>query len=120
ATTQSPAGPTAPTAPLPTPTVATPPGSTSSTTSSSSSSDSSDSSSSSPSTPGSSPPSPPSTYKIIELPLLTAAGDVTVDAINNQGTAVGTYLGVCGAMACTSQPQAWVYQQSSGALSELT
>ncbi|MBW4052828.1 MAG: hypothetical protein HIU85_15450 [Proteobacteria bacterium] len=74
------------------------------------------------STPASSPsaPSSPSSapsgttlYRIIEIPRLAATGSVTATGINDQGVVVGS-------LETTTAPRAWMYQQSSGALDELT
>jgi probable HAF family extracellular repeat protein len=89
--------------------------STPSTTTSSASSPSSGSSSSA--APTSSAPSPATAslpiYKIIEIPRLAATGSVTVTGVNGQGVAVGQ-------LETTTAPRAWIYQQTSGALNELT
>lgn len=65
------------------------------------------------------------TYKIVEIPRLTAAGAMTGTAVNNRGIVVGNYEPYCtpncGAPGQTFQGQeAWMYQQSSGALNQLT
>jgi probable HAF family extracellular repeat protein len=44
---------------------------------------------------------------------------VTANAVNDQGIVVGDYQGYC-TPDCGSPAQAWMYQQSSGALNELT
>lgn len=82
----------------------------------------------SPAPPGPSPPptsstpspaSAPTGYRIVEIPRLTAAGEVTANAVNGQGIVVGDYEGYC-TPDCGGAAQAWMYQQSSGALDELT
>jgi probable HAF family extracellular repeat protein len=75
-----------------------------------------------PSTPGTPPPSPPSapaTYKIVEIPRPTTAGSMRANGVNAQGIVVGEYESIC-TPDCGGNPQAWMYQQSSGSLSELT
>jgi len=65
------------------------------------------------------PSSAPSTtsgsplYEVIEIPRLAATGSVTASAVNDQGVVVG-------AQETTGADRAWMYQQSSGALDELT
>lgn len=63
-------------------------------------------------TASSTPPAAP-IYKIIEIPRLAATGSVTASAVNDQGIVVGQ-------QETTSSPRAWMYQQSSGALDELS
>ena len=58
-------------------------------------------------------------YKIVEIPRLTAAGTVIVNSVNNQGVAVGTYEAYC-APDCDGNARAWMYQQSSGVMDQLT
>ena len=73
--------------------------------------------SSSTATPPSSPPSssPPAApfYKVVEIPRLAATGSVTVNGISDQGVAVGQ-------QETAAAPRAWIYQQSAGALDELS
>jgi len=64
------------------------------------------------STPSPAPASVPF-YKIVEIPRLTTTGSVTVTGVNDQGIAVGQ-------QETTAAPRAWIYQQSSGALDELS
>lgn len=67
-------------------------------------------------TTSSSPPSTasgPGLYKIVEIPRLAATGSVTASGVNDQGVVVGQ-------LETTTSPRAWMYQQSSGALDELT
>jgi len=52
-------------------------------------------------------------YKIVEIPRLATTGSVTVTGVNDQGIAVGQ-------LETTAAPRAWIYQQSSGALNELS
>jgi probable HAF family extracellular repeat protein len=52
-------------------------------------------------------------YKIVEIPRLAASGSVTASGVNDQGVVVGQ-------LETTASPRAWMYQQSSGALDELT
>src|SRR6185312_15229973 len=62
------------------------------------------------------PPSAPATtpfYTVVEIPRLATTGSVTVTGVNDQGIAVGQ-------QETTAAPRAWIYQQSSGALNELT
>jgi probable HAF family extracellular repeat protein len=75
-------------------------------------------SSSSTSSSSSSSPSAPSSvsalsYHIIEIPRLAPSGSVTASAVNDQGIVVGN-------QETSTSPRAWLYQQSSGALDELT
>jgi len=73
----------------------------------------------SPPTPTTPPPSSgtpsadPPFYKIVEIPRLATTGSVTANGVNDQGIVVG-------AQETTASPRAWMYQQSSGALDELT
>lgn len=73
--------------------------------------------SSSPPLPASSAPPPapatPPFYKIVEIPRLATTGSVTATGVNDQGIAVGQ-------QETTGAPRAWIYQQSSGALNELS
>ena len=95
--------------------------------SSSSSSPSTPATPQNPSTPTTSTSSPPSrriTYKIVEIPRLTAAGAMTANAVNDQGIIVGDYspycVPNCSAPGQSFTPaQAWMYQRSSGALNQL-
>lgn len=85
---------------------------------SSSAPSSSSSSSSSSGSSGSSSPSAPSavsapSYQLIEIPRLAPSGSVTASAVNDQGIVVGN-------QETSASPRAWLYQQSSGALDELT
>ncbi|HEX8755305.1 MAG TPA: hypothetical protein VF745_03110 [Steroidobacteraceae bacterium] len=82
----------------------------------------SDTSTASSSAPTSSPPAspPPSStapdpphYQLVEIPRLAITGSVTASAVNSQGIVVGD-------QQTTAADRAWMYQQSSGALSELT
>jgi probable HAF family extracellular repeat protein len=52
-------------------------------------------------------------YEIVEIPRLAATGSVTASAVNDQGIVVGQ-------LETTGAPRAWLYQQSTGALEELT
>jgi probable HAF family extracellular repeat protein len=52
-------------------------------------------------------------YNVVEIPRLAATGSVTANALNDQGMVVG-------AQETTAAPRAWMYEQSSGALNELT
>lgn len=67
--------------------------------------------------PTSSAPSPtppgPRFYKIVEIPRLAATGSVTASGVNDQGMVVGE-------QETTAAGRVWLYQQSSGSLSELT
>jgi probable HAF family extracellular repeat protein len=78
--------------------------------SSSTPSSSSSSSSSTPAAPSS--VSAPS-YHLVEIPRLAPSGSVTASAVNEQGIVVGN-------QETSAAPRAWMYQQSSGALNELT
>ena len=75
--------------------------------------------SSSPSTSAPAPSSPAPTspagpfYKLVEIPRLAATGSVTATAVNDQGVVVGQ-------QETTAAGRAWIYQQSSGALDELS
>ncbi len=63
--------------------------------------------------------SPPSSdaatplYEIVEIPRLAATGSVTASGVNDQSIVVGQ-------QETTAAPRAWLYQQSTGALEELT
>lgn len=59
----------------------------------------------------SSPASP--LYEVAEIPRLAATGSVTANAINDQGIVVGE-------QETTAASLAWMYQESSGALDELS
>lgn len=52
-------------------------------------------------------------YEIVEIPRLAATGSVTANAVNDEGIAVGE-------LETTTAPRAWMYQQGSGALNELS
>src|SRR5690348_14840562 len=120
----SPAPATTSTAPAPS--TSAPSGSSSSSGSNSNSNSNSSNSSDSKKPP---PPVPPFTahitYRIVEIPRLTAAGTMTAHGVNNQGIVVGDYQAYCipdcSAPGQTSTgSQAWMYEQKSGALDELT
>jgi probable HAF family extracellular repeat protein len=61
----------------------------------------------------SSPPASTPLYNVVEIPRLAATGSVTANAVNDRGMVVG-------AQETSAAPRAWIYQQSSGALNELT
>lgn len=69
----------------------------------------------SPSAPTSGAPTPPGPrfYKIVEIPRLAATGSVTASGVNDQGMVVGQ-------QETSAAGRVFMYQQSSGALSELT
>jgi probable HAF family extracellular repeat protein len=70
-----------------------------------------------PAPPTSAAPAPtppgPRFYKIVEIPRLAATGSVTASGVNDQGMVVGE-------QANATAGRVWMYQQSSGALTELT
>jgi probable HAF family extracellular repeat protein len=81
---------------------------------------SSSSPASSPTTPPAAAPAPaPSSasatplYEVVEIPRLAATGSVTANAANAQGIVVGE-------QETTAASRAWIYQESSGALDELS
>lgn len=57
--------------------------------------------------------SPSPVYEVVEIPRLAATGSVTANAVNSQGVVVGE-------IETTTAPRAWMFQSSSGALSELS
>lgn len=71
-----------------------------------------------PTTPSPASPQPP-TYQLIEIPRLTTAGSVSAAGINSQGVVVGSYQTIC-TPDCGGLWRAWMYQESSGSLIELT
>lgn len=52
-------------------------------------------------------------YRVVEIPRLTPTGSVTANGVNDQGVVVGQ-------QETSTAPRAWMYQQSSGALDELS
>ena len=64
------------------------------------------------SSPSSSSPAPPR-YQIVEIPRLAPTGSVIASAVNDQGFIVGQ-------QQTSGADRAWLYQQSSGSLTELT
>jgi probable HAF family extracellular repeat protein len=67
--------------------------------------------SSSPAPSSASPTTP--LYEVVEIPRLAATGSVTANAINDQGIVVGE-------QETTAASLAWMYQESSGALDQLS
>lgn len=60
------------------------------------------------------PASPaPASYRIVEVPRLAPTGSITASAVNDHGIVVGN-------QETSTSPRAWMYEQSSGALNELT
>lgn len=68
---------------------------------------------SAPSPPTASAPSGAPIYEVVEIPRLAATGSITANAVNGHGVVVGE-------LETTTSPRAWMYEQSTGSLVELT
>jgi probable HAF family extracellular repeat protein len=56
---------------------------------------------------------------LVEIPRLSAAGSVAATGVNSRGVVVGTYETIC-TPDCGGGSRAWMYQEGSGSLVELT